>query len=72
MANALKDEQDELRQLSVTIKSPMWGPEEAENWLKFRKWIEANGGKWEEGLGVHRITFVPSLPPGRIAEKSDE
>lgn len=72
MADVEKREQDELRQVSVTIISPSWGPEGKEDWLKFRKWIEANGGKWEEGLGQHRITFVPFLPPGRIIEKIED
>jgi len=46
-------------EISVVIKSPTWGPKERENWLKFRTWVEANGGKWEEGMGCHKITFRP-------------
>jgi len=46
-------------EISVVVQSPTWGPKERQNWLKFRAWIEANGGKWEEGIGCHKITFKP-------------
>jgi hypothetical protein len=47
--------------ISVIVQCPpyMWGKEEREKWFKFLSWIEKVGGKWDEGMGAHRITFEP-------------
>lgn len=45
--------------ITITIKSgnSTWNIETKKKWLKFREWIEENGGKWEEGFGAHLISF---------------
>ncbi len=44
--------------MSVFIKAPVWNEKIATGWLKFREWVESNGGTWKEGmLDCHEISF---------------
>lgn len=48
-----------MEKVAVVIKSPFWSKEEEQKWIKFKEWIEKNGGEWEEGFTLHRVLFEP-------------
>jgi len=49
------------KKISVFVQAPEWNPKVRRDWTKFRKWIEAIGGVWSEGIsiGMHKVSFVP-------------
>lgn len=52
-------EKGKQKMISVLLKSSEWDEDEKEKWSKFRDWVEANGGKWRESMGMHQIFFEP-------------
>ena len=45
------------RVVSIFVQSPHWDEKISKDWIEFMKWIRSKGGRWDQAMGAHRISF---------------